>query len=105
MTDFLNRTTDYFVNRVAPRLPGGRGTGDPARRAELERQALQEIQARISRGRPGPEEWGRGAPATEAPPPPDVDVAAPLRPVAVKVSLPIAPVVTRKRLPSRATKS
>ena len=89
MEDFLNRTTEFFVNRVAPLLPCRGRTIDPAGRAELERQALDEIEARISRGRPGPEEWHRGVRAAKAPKPRSVSVPRSLRPRTV--SLPLLP--------------
>ncbi len=87
MADLLDRTTAYFVNRVAPMLLGRHVDVDSARRADLDRQALNELRARIGRGRPGPEEWRLGAPATMAMPP-QIRMSPAIRPVAVQVCWP-----------------
>ena len=79
---FLERTSAFLVERVAPKLIFGKT--DEAALAELERQAREEIEARIRLGRPGPKEARpRFRPPTPAPvPAPRVPVAA-SRPVGV----------------------
>jgi hypothetical protein len=88
---FLERTTTFLVERVAPKLIFGQ-LRDEAALAELERQAHAEIEARIRRGRPGPEEWRprpsrargpAGSRSDGAPAPRPAVQVRPTRPVAV----------------------
>jgi len=95
---FLDRASTFLADRVAPRLVFGRSR-DEAALAELERQARDELDARIRLGRPGPEEWqrtvrpGSQPAAREAPAGPAPDsgpVPAPVaRPVVVRPTRPV----------------
>ena len=53
---FYERAAEFLTARVTPRLAIGHGPRNQPTRAELEVLAEQEIQARIDRGRPGPDE-------------------------------------------------
>ena len=62
---FYARAADFLTDRVAPCRAIGRGPRGLPTRAELESEAEQELQARIDRGRPGPEESMRTGPRPE----------------------------------------
>lgn len=51
-----------IVDRLATCFTFGSVPKNQLTRDEIERQALAELQARIDRGRPGPEEWARTRP-------------------------------------------
>ena len=78
MDDLVERTTTFFVNRVAPSLLRRHPDIDPSRRARLEREAQRELFLQVSRGRPDPEEFA---------PPPAVLLSPELRAVAVQMSV------------------
>lgn len=58
---FLDRVSAFLLDHVAPCLPTGNGPPHPSA-ADLERQAREELQAQIDKGRPGPEESRRTRP-------------------------------------------
>jgi hypothetical protein len=97
---FLERTAAFLVERVAPKLIFGK-LRDEAALADLERQAREEIEARIRSGRPGPDEWRPRRPRSDAAPAPRraVPVRA-TRPVDVHVVTlgAITPPVARRRV-------
>ena len=96
----LERTTTFLVERVAPKLIFGK-VRDEAALADLERQAREEIEARIRLGRPEPDESRTHFPRpTVAPAPRPRPPARPTRPVDVHmVTLgAIAPEVTPRRV-------
>ena len=57
----LDRVSAFLLDHVAPCLPTGNGPLHPLA-ADLERQAREELQAQIDKGRPGPEESRRTRP-------------------------------------------
>lgn len=57
----LDRVSAFLLDHVAPCLPTGNGPLHPSA-ADLERQAREELQAQIDKGRPGPEESRRTRP-------------------------------------------
>ena len=85
----LERTTAFLVDRVAPKLIFGK-LRDEAALADLERQAREEIEARISLGRPGPEEYLPRVPRPTAGRP---DPPAPRRPTVPDTPAPRRPTV------------
>jgi hypothetical protein len=96
LPEFVERASEFFVDRVAPRLIGRRGRVPQHDMEALERQAREELEARIQRGRPAPEEWPGTAPADGGSPEPafapavrpPVRVAAALRVFTLDVDLP-----------------
>jgi hypothetical protein len=59
---FLDRAATFLADRVAPHLLLGKGPRNGLTLEAIERQASEEIQARIRMGRPGPEEARRTRP-------------------------------------------
>ena len=95
---FLDRASTFLAERVAPRLVFGR-LRDEAALADLERQARDELDARIRLGRPGPEEWQRRVRPGSEPAAPECAAA---RPVADRVPDPapaLRPVLGRSTRP------
>jgi hypothetical protein len=96
---------------MAPHLVVGSGPRDQQSRADLEREAQDEIQARIDRGRPGPEEGRNGQPLPDwAVPTPrpsrPVEVVAvrldALRPAApIVAATPVVPAPAKSTEPAR----
>jgi hypothetical protein len=53
---FVDRASIFLVDRVAPLMVFGKGPRNQPSLADLEREAREELDARIRMGRPGPDE-------------------------------------------------
>jgi hypothetical protein len=88
LPDHLDRIAAFVVTRLAPVLLR-QPAGEPlSHREEWELEAWAELQARISQGRPGPEEWRLGAPPSPPTRRPPLDIDDQFRPVVMRVALP-----------------